>query len=483
MITQRKVKIGFIPANRGFFSDALAAKMRGQTVDVLESIGVRVVVPSETDTKVGCIETLDDAIKVGRMFRANAVDGVLVSAVNFGDEQGVALTLKESGLRVPVLIVGCQEEEVLTMSTERRDSFCGLLSIGEALRQMGMKYSVPEVPVCFPTDVRFRETLERFAAVCRVVGGIRRARYGQIGARPDAFWTCRYNEKALQELGVTVVSLDLSEVFADVARMRTSPSVKEKIADIKENLDTSGVDDAFLVKIAKFERVLEKFIEDRKLDALAVQCWTSIQQNLGICACSTMARFDDRGIPSACEADVMGTLSMHALQLASGGPSCLADWNNLHNEDEELANCWHCGVFPPSWSKAGKAKFGYQRIIANDVGKENAYGVVEFVMKDGPVTLCRATQDNAGAFKVMLAEGAVEPNLAETFGSYGWVRVSDLQRLYKNVLLRHFPHHVAMNRAHVGNVLWEAFGNYLAFGVYTAERTTGNWDPDMPFAL
>ncbi|HUU43511.1 MAG TPA: fucose isomerase, partial [Planctomycetota bacterium] len=248
MIEQKPVKIGFIPANRGFFSDALAARMRGQTLDALDAVGVETVVPSESDTKVGTVETLDDAIKVGRMFREKAVDGVLVSAVNFGDEQGVAITLKESGLKVPVLIVGCQEEETLTMETERRDSFCGLLSIGEALRQMGLSYSVPEVPLCFPTDASFRGTLERFVAVCRVVNGIRGARYGQVGARPDAFWTCRYNEKALQELGVTVVTLDLSEVFAAVAAMRTSPSVKEKIAEIKENLDTTGVDDAFLVK-------------------------------------------------------------------------------------------------------------------------------------------------------------------------------------------------------------------------------------------
>ncbi|HUW56939.1 MAG TPA: L-fucose/L-arabinose isomerase family protein [Planctomycetota bacterium] len=482
MIERKAVKIGFIPANRGFFSDELAAKMRGQTIDVLEAAGVEVVVPGETDTKVGCVETLEDAVKVGRMFKEADLDGILVSAVNFGDEQGVALTIKESGLKVPVLIVGCQEEEVLTPTTERRDSFCGLLSIGEALRQLGVAYSVPEVPVCFPTDDSFRGTVSRFAAVCRVVNGIRGARYGQVGARPDAFWTCRYNEKALQELGVTVVTLDLSEVFGAVGRMRTSPSVKKTVADMKASLDCSSVPDEFLTRIAKFELVLDKFVEDKRLDAMAVQCWTSIQENLGMCSCSTMSRFDDRGVPCACEADIMGTLSMHALQLASGGPSCLADWNNLHNEDPELVNCWHCGVFPTSWAK-GKPKMGCHGILANNVGKENAYGVVEFVMKDGPVTLCRATQDNQGTFEAALIQGTVEPNRAKTFGAYGWVRLPKMQKFYRDVLLRHFPHHVAMNRSHVGNVLWEAFGNYLDFKVYTADNTTGTWDPEMPFSL
>jgi len=480
-VRKSKVKIGFIPANRGFFSAKLAAKMRVQTIRALKSLGMEVVVPSEKDTRVGCVSTLDEAIKVGRMFKEAALDGIVVSAVNFGDEQAVALTIKESGLQVPVLIVGCQEEGVLTPTMDRRDSFCGLLSIGEALRQSHVAYSVPEVPVCFPTDESFRGTAGRFADVCRVVGGIRKARYGQVGARPDAFWTCRYNEKALQQFGVTVVTLDLSEVFGAVQKMKTGPDVRAVIRSMKRDLDCSAVDNRFLDKIAKFELVLRRFVEDKHLNGLSIQCWTSIQFNLGMCSCSTMSRFDDRGIPCACEADIMGTLSMHALQLASGGPSCLADWNNLHNEDSELVNCWHCGVFPASWAKEGKAKLGYQKIIAGDVGPENAMGVVEFVMKDGPVTLCRATQDNAGAFKVVLAQGVVEPNKAETFGAYGWVRVPGLQKLYKNVLLRHFPHHVAMNRSTVGNVLWEAFGNYLGFQTYTATHTTGTWNPDLPF--
>ena len=476
----KKMKIGFIAANRGFFSDALAAKMRSQTVKVLREAGATVVVPSAKDTNVGCVGDLDEAAIVGRMFRQQQVEGIVVSAVNFGDEQSVALTIKESGLRVPILIVGCQEERALTPTAERRDSFCGLLSIGEAMRQMDMPYSVPEVPIGYPTDASFRATAARFIAVCRVVDGIRNARYGQVGARPDDFWTCRVNEKALQKLGPTVVTLDLSEVFADVRAMKTDAAVRRILADMKKTIDCSAVDNDILDRIAKFEVVLNRFVADKRLDALAVQCWTSMQANLGICACSTMSRFDDRGIPAACEADIMGTLSMHALQLASGAPSCLADWNNLHNDDGELVNCWHCGVFPASWAK-GKAKMGCQEIIAGNVGRDKAMGVVEFVMKDGPVTLCRATQDGAGAFKAVMAQGAVEPNKAKTFGAYGWVRIPQLAALYKNVLLRHFPHHVAMSRSQVGNVLWEAFGNYLGFDVFTAANTTGRWDSEMPF--
>ena len=477
----KKIKLGFLPANRGFFSDKLAAEMRGQTLKVLRAAGATVVVPSGKDTKVGCVETREEAVKVGRMFADRRVDGIVVSAVNFGDEQGVGLCLKETGLNVPILIVGCQEQEVLTPTTDRRDSFCGLLSIAEALRQLGLAYSVPEVPICFPTDESFAGTVERFVAVCRVVGGIRAARYGQVGARPDAFWTCRYSEKALQKLGPTVVSLDLSEVFGGVGRMKTDAAVRRVLRDMEKTIDCSAVSDDILTKIAKFEVYLSRFVAEQGLDALAIQCWTSIQENLGICSCTTMGRFDDRGVPCACEADIMGAMSMHALQLASAGPACLADWNNVHNNDPELVNCWHCGVFPHSWAKA-PPKMACQEIIATTTGRENAMGVVEFVMKDGPVTLCRATQDADGRHQAALIQGAVEPNEAATFGAYGWVRLPGIQPFYKNVLLRHFPHHVAMTRSHVGNVLWEALGNYLGVRVFTPDRPQAlPWDPELPF--
>lgn len=479
---QKKVSLGFIPANRGFFSDELAARMRKGTIGAIRDAGAKVVVPSMKDTKVGCVETRDEAVKVGRMFADRRVDGIVVSAVNFGDEQGVAQTLREADLDVPVLIVGCQEEEPLRRTTQRRDSFCGLLSIAESLRQLGMAYSVPEEPICFPSDESFRGTLERFVSVCRVVGGLRAARYGQLGARPDAFWTCRYSEKALQQLGPTVVSLDLSEVFAAVEGMKNTAAVRRVVGEIRETIDCSAVGDEVVEKIARFEAFCRNFVQENDLDGLGIQCWTSVQENLGICACSAMSRLNDSGIPCACEADMLGTLSMHALQLASGGPSCLADWNNLHNEDPELVNCWHCGVFPVSWAK-GKPRMGCQEIVATDLGRDRCMGVVEFVMQDGPVTLCRATQDNEGRHKAALAQGTVEPNPAETFGSYGWVRMPGMGKLYKDVLLRHFPHHVAMNRSTVGNVLWEALGNYLGFEVYTAHRTDGRWSPELPFGI
>ncbi|MHC4403480.1 MAG: L-fucose/L-arabinose isomerase family protein [Planctomycetota bacterium] len=478
------VTLGFIPANRGFFSAELAAKMRGQAVDAMKGLGIDVVVPDADQTKVGCVENRQEAELCAELFRRNDVQGIVIGAVNFGDEQAAAWTVRQAKLDVPILIFGCQEEEILTMSTRRRDAFCGLLSIGEALRQIGADYTVAGRPICFPTDRSFGEDLDWFARVCRVVDGVRNARYGQIGARPDAFWTCRFNEKQLQRLGPTTVVLDLSEVFAGAGAIDDSdPELKKVVDSIGQYGDTSAVRPASLVRSAKLELFLRRWGEENAIDAFGIQCWTSIQANYGVCSCLTMSRLGDEGVPCACEVDILGTLSMHAAMLASGSPAGLADWNNLHNDDDELANVWHCGVFPKSFAKS-PPKIGVQEIIASSGAAryEDSEGTVEFVAKPSPLTLCRVTQDSDGAWKAAVAEGAIEDNPAETFGAYGWCRIPGLQRLYRNVLLRHFPHHVAITQSHVGNVLWEALGNYLGMEVYhAAQDTPGLYTPSLPF--
>jgi len=482
-MTKNVVKPGFIPANRGFFSSVLAAKMRAEAIAAMRAAGVEVVVPGEGDTKVGCVETRQEAEFAAELFRRERVQGIVVGAVNFGEEQGVAWCVRKAALDVPILIFGCQEEETLRMGTQRRDSFCGLLSIGETLRQVGAAYSVAQRPICFPRDAAFRADIDWFTRVCRVVHGVRNARYGQIGARPDAFWTCRFDEKKLQRLGPTTVTLDLSEVFAGANRIADDDGQLKTVVDsIRGYADTSKVQAASILRSAKLELFLRHWARENGIDALAVQCWTSVQANYGVCSCATMSRLGNEGTPAACEADILGTLSMHASLLAADGPAALADWNNLHNEDDALVNIWHCGVFPAAYART-PVQIGVQEIIASSGAAryEDSEGTVEFTAKAGPLTLCRVTQDD-GEWKAVVAEGAFEDNAAQTFGSYGWCRVPDLQRLYRDVLLRHFPHHVAIAPGHGGNVLWEALGNYLGMKMYHAtQETPGMYTARLPF--
>lgn len=476
--------LGFLPANRPVFSQELARKMRDQTLAAMTAAGIEVIAPDPADTKIGCVQSIAEAEHCADLFRRHHVQGIVIGAVNFGDEQAAAWTVRQARLDVPILLFGAQEEHTLTVNSPRRDSFCGLLSIGEALRQLGVPYSVAPTPVGFPSDKAFADALDWFVRVCRVVNGVRHARYGQVGARPEAFWTCRFDEKQLQRLGPTTVVIDLSEVFAGANAIRDNdPELIEVLDSIHDYADTSQLTKDAVKRSGKLELFLRRWSDEHALNGLAIQCWTSIQQHYGICSCTTMSRFTDAGVPAACEADILGTLSMHACQLASGTPAALADWNNLHNEDEDLVNIWHCGVFPKALAKERPRLNVHNIIVSAGVAPfEQAQGIVELVVEPSPVTLSRITQDPDGPWKALIVEGDVEDNPAATIGSYGWCRVPRLQHLYRNVLLKHFPHHVAMTRGRHGNALWEAFGNYLGFQVHHGDQVTpGLYTPAWPF--
>ena len=72
-----------------------------------------------------------------------------------------------------------------------------------------------------------------------------------------------------------------------------------------------------LIQIAKLDVVLNNFMEENALDATAIQCWTSLQKNYGCNVCTSMSIMSENMLPSACEVDVTGTLTMYAMQLAS----------------------------------------------------------------------------------------------------------------------------------------------------------------------
>jgi L-fucose isomerase-like protein len=477
-----KLRLGFVPANRRYFSIELASKMRGETLRAMEKLGIEAVVPDESLTEAGCVKNRDEGRKCGERFRGVGVDGVVIGAMNFGDEQGCVTAVQASGANVPILIFGCQEETPLRLGLPRRDALCGLLSIAEALRQTGVRYTIARKPICFPSDDSFLADLDHFARVCRVVKGIRGSRIGQIGTRPEAFWTCRYDEKMLQKIGVTAVPKDLSEVLGTAGRVSDDdPSVKDTLQSIRDCADTSEISPEILLKIAKFERALRDLIEQAELDALAVQCWNSLQLNYGIVACAVLARLGDLGIPAACEADVLGALSMYALQLASDSPAALLDWNNLHNDDPELVNLWHCGVYPPSFGRE-KPKMAVQGIMSKHIGADRSTGVLELQVKEGPATLCRVTQGTEGDWKVFVGQGCFEDNPSVTFGAGGWCRIPGFERIYRDILLDSFPHHIAVTRAHVGNVLYEVFGNYFGMKVYHgAQAAPGVYTRALPF--
>jgi L-fucose isomerase-like protein len=458
---------GLIVGNRGFFPGHLVKTGREEMIRVLEASGYGVVTLSPDQTKYGAVEARAEARACGELFAKHRgeIDGIIVTLPNFGDERAVAESLRAAGLNVPVLIQATPDSAGRMTIADRRDSFCGKMSVCNNLKQFGIRYSLTTLHTEAPDSPEFAKDLAWFAAVCRVANGLRKCRVGALGARPTAFNTVRYSEKLLENSGIDVDTLDLSELFGRIGKLSDSDAdVQAKLAAIQAYVPTEGVDAAALVKMAKLGLVVDRWMKDNELTVTAVQCWTSMEEYFGVVPCSVMSMLSNQLMPSACEVDVPGVVAMYALALASETPSALLDWNNNYGDDPDKAVCFHCSNLPKHFFES--ARMDYQEIIAGTVGKLNTFGTVVGRVKASPMTFFRiSTDDYTGRIRGYTGEGEFTSDPLETFGGAGVVRISNMQKLLRYICEQGFEHHVAANLSQVSTAVREATANYLGWSI------------------
>jgi L-fucose isomerase-like protein len=471
MAPKRKMTLGMIVGNRGFFPDHLAKTGREDMKSALEVAGVGVVTLGTEESKYGAVETRQEAARCGDLFKKHrdAIDGIVVTLPNFGDERAIADTLRLAGLNVPVLVQATPDAPSKMTVRDRRDSFCGKMSVCNNLTQYRIPYSLTSVHTEAPQSETFKHDLEWFLAVCRVVKGLRRLRVGAIGARPAAFNTVRYSEKILEANGISVETLDLSEVLGRIGKMKDDdPAAQAKLRAIQAYVSAQGIPVAATMKMAKLGAVIDGWMRDAELTISAIQCWTSLEEYFGVVPCTVMSMMSNEGMSSACEVDIAGVIGMHALQLASETPSALLDWNNNYADDPDKAVCFHCSNLPKHFF--ADVRMDFQEIIAGAVGKENTFGTCVGRVKAGPMSFARfSTDDLHGGMWGYVGEGEFTNDPLETFGGAGVVRIAGLQKLLRYICENGFEHHVAANFSTVASAVHEATTRYLGWTVHRHE--------------
>ncbi len=460
--------LGVIIGNRDFFPDQLVAEARKDIAALFQQCGIKPIWVSPDETKLGGIETHADARKCADRFKRHRdeIDGVLVVLPNFGDEKGVADALKMSGLNVPILIQGYPDDLKQLSPARRRDAYCGKISVCNNLVQAGIKFSLTTKHVCLPTSKEFAADLNSFLGVCRVVNGVRGVRLGAVGARPGAFNTVRYSEKLLERHGISVTTVDLSEFLGKAGKLSDSAAaVKKKLAEIKGYAPAPGVPPEKLLQMAKLGVILGQWMNANGIDATAIQCWTSVQQNFGCNVCTLMSMMSEKFLPSACEVDVTGVLTMYAMQLAGNTPAALVDWNNNYADDDDKCVLFHCG----NWAKSflPDIKIANAPILGSTLGVENTYGALDGRTPAGPLTFGRiTTADTDGSIRTYVGEGELTNDELDTFGTRAVAHIPKLQQLMRYICNQGFEHHVVMTQSHSAEILAEAFGNYFGWEVH-----------------
>ena len=461
---------GVIISNRSFFPDHLVRTAREKLMAAMEQWGHQVIALSPEDTCLGQTMTYEEAKKCAALFRAHSaeIEGVMVCLPNFGEETGVADAIKMSGLNVPILVQACDDDLDKLQLENRRDAYCGKLSLCSNLYQYGIPYSLTARHTCPVDSEEFHADVERFARVCAVVKALRTARIAQLGARVTPFRTVRYSEKLLQQAGISVITEDMSEIFADAWLMQDDdPRVLAREEEIRAYGNICpGIAREKVLKQAKLSLTIDQWMADHECVASAVQCWDSVEANYGCAACLSMSMMSSRGLPSACETDVMGAVSLLALLKASGVAPVYQDWDNNYGGDTDRCVNVHCSNYPAAAFRE-KPEIANLDILATTLGTEYSFGALKGRVRPDKMTFLKvSTDDRRGVIKCYLGQGEFTDDPLETFGGVAVCHVKNLDGLMHYVAKNGFEHHVAIVQAECADILEEALGNYLGWEVY-----------------
>lgn len=460
---------GVIISNRSFFPDHLVLTARKKLLKSLDAWGHRYIILSTEDTYMGETMTYDEAQKCAALFRAHAdeIDGIIVCLPNFGEETGIADTIKWSKLDCPILIQACDDDFDKLQLENRRDAFCGKLSLCNNLWQYGIKYSLTARHTCPVDSEEFHADVDRFAKICAVVKAMRTARIAQIGARVMPFRTVRYSEKLLQQAGITVETEDFSEIMADIEAITDEKIIADKVAEIKAYGNIApDIEEYKVMKQAKLCIAIENWMRDHHCVASAIQCWDTPEANYGCAMCLVMSMMGQKGMPSACETDVMGAVSMLALLKASDVPPIYQDWNNNYkNEPNKCINV-HCSNYP-ACAFSQKPEIANLDILATTLGADVSFGALKGRVRPSEMTYLKvSTDDKNGRIRCYLGEGKFTDDELPTFGGVAVCEVPEMNKLMHHLTRNGYEHHVALVQSACADILEEALGNYMGWDVY-----------------
>ena len=461
----KKMVFALCFGNRGFMPGELILEARQDMIKALTNAGHDYIIMDESATRYGAVETRDEGRTYAKWLAEHkgCYDGVIFSMPIFVDENGAAEALRDAG--VPILMQAYPDEIGKLGFKYRRDAYCGKFSVTDVFCQYKIPFTVMKPHVVHPLSDKFAENLNKFAAVCRVVNGMKRFTVGCIGARTTAFKTVRFDEVALQKYGITVESFDLSELVYKVGNMRDdADGMAAKIARLQAYTDMSGVPPANLLALAKISLVIDNYIADYQLDALTLRCWNEMETILRVCPCVLLSELNDRGIVASCEIDLCSAITMRAMNLASGKPTMVLDWNNNYGEYDDRVILFHCGPVAQSLMAAKGKVTEHLMFAKNDPGSGWGCNVGRIAAFPMTYSNCR-TED--GKLIVYVSEGEMTDDAIEDgfFGCGGVAQIPNLEDKLLKLARGGFKHHTSVGAGRMKNALLEAFTVYLGYEV------------------
>lgn len=441
------IKLAYCPTRRDVFSREEAMKFNARIRRALDDFPVEVVDLEGINEEKLLYQDKDIPAIIER-FTAQKVDAVFFPHCNFGSENRVAQVAR--ALNVPVLLWGPRDDAPDSDGLRSRDSQCGMFATGKVLRRHNVPFTY--LTNSWLDGEAWKIGFARFLRTANVVKAAKNINILQISTRPEAFCSVICNENELiEKFNVHLYPITLNDVMLKMEAVK-----QEQSEDYQNTLSfvrtlSRGCDDGKAIDVAALKVAMKELAAQYRCQAIAIQCWTSLQDMAGIMPCFANAMLTDEGIPTVCETDIHGAITAILVRAAGMGKNTpfFADVTVRHPENDNAELLWHCGNFPYSLAKDKEScTVGCSRYHGD------TFGIGQWELQQGNLTLARFDGDH-GKYQLLIGEAKTTTG-PKNVGCYVWVEVDNWPKWEHKLVEGPYIHHVCGIYGNYAEVLWEA---------------------------
>ncbi len=454
-LTDRKrIRLGFAPTRRVLntpkaFNKEEAKNIKDKIESRLKDFDDIEIVNLDFLNEEGLLYDTKDAARVADRFIQEKVDAVFTPHCNFGSEEAVAKVAQLVGK--PVLLWGPRDDSPDEAGDRLRDTQCGMFATSRVLRQFQVKYTY--ITNCALEDEKFERGFLNFLGAVSVVKAMTHLRIGQIGTRPNIFWSVKTNELELMErFGIEIVPVtmvDLNNMLkANLEEKRQE--IEQEAAKLAKRFIRSKFTMESWRNMANLILTIRTWAEEEQLSAVAAQCWRPMDSVAGVAPCLAFSELTGAGLPVICESDIHGAISSVIALAATrwNSRTFLADLTIRHPSNDNAELLWHCGVFPYCLARDTASA-----VAEKHFNRQNP-AVGHWELQHGDLTIIRfdgLSNDYSCLFGH--AHGVDGP---ATFGTYLWAEFVNWPQWERRFIEGPYIHHCVGTYGKVAPVIWEA---------------------------
>lgn len=300
------LKIGYMALSKASWRTEKIAELRRSTLSALRKMEAEIVAGDDLTT------TESEAVELCSKFNQADVDVVILHFATF--PVGAVIPAVARQTSAPMILLA-NPERAEPGGILGQNSFCGANMAFHVLKRMDRKFSFV---FCECSELNSALGVQLKAAGC--AARLRSVRIGLVGGRVPGFYTSNFDELRLRsKFGVGVEALDLIEVVDEAKKITDAEAVKGLTMVKACAAKTIKVSDDELSLAGRMRKAFDKIVGKYRLDGLAVRCWPEFSDIFGIAPCAVIGMLNDSGMPTSCEGDVLGSVTMRVQKSLSDG--------------------------------------------------------------------------------------------------------------------------------------------------------------------